>query len=218
MGGYQAPAAPNALTRFLDRLNLPYPEEAVRRWGLFRAAARTSQGAADAVVLAMREWWPLTASDDGLATHARQLEVPPQQAGETDEAYRLRVAAEPGRRRRWGRYGTVEAALDAISSDWEAWEFPRDSLRLDVDELDGYQRLDEGPAWIVWPSSAGSLTADQAAEMLAYLVRTTDADIDVRVWTDLPLSLPPAPPSAPGRLLVGAGAHLRISTHGGLRV
>ncbi|MCY4377332.1 MAG: hypothetical protein OXC31_26535 [Spirochaetaceae bacterium] len=177
-----------AMLDYLASLNLPYPETAVRRWGLLRAAARTMQSAADAVVLAMREWWPLTASEDGLATHARQLDVSPQGAGETDDAYRLRVAREPANRRLWGRHGAVTAALDAIEEDYDTWEFPRDGLRLDVDELDGDKRLDEGPALLVWPSSAGSLTAAQAAEMQAYLERTLDADVEVRVSTDLPLA------------------------------
>ena len=180
------PLAPNAMTRYLDSLNLPYPETARVRWGMLRAAARVMQAAADAVVAAMREWWPLTASEDGLATLARQLGVP-RQAGESLEDWRQRVAREPAARRLWGRRGAVSAALDAISEDYDTWEFPRDGLRLDVDELDGDKRLDEGPAVLIWPSSPGSLSADKAAEMRAYLGRTLAPDIDVRVSTDLPL-------------------------------
>ena len=185
------------MLEFLRSLNLPYPDAARVRWGMLRAAARSMQQAADAVIAAMREWWPLTASDDGLATHARLLALS-RQAGETDEEWRLRVAREPGVRRLWGRNGVVTAALDAIAQqgDYAVWEFPRDSLRLDVDELDGYQRLDEGPVMLVWPTSAGSLSADEAAEMREYLGRTLDADVEIRVSTELPMAAAIAAPVA----------------------
>ena len=185
------------MLRFLASLNLPYPPTAIVRWGVLRAAARTAQRAADAVILAMREWWPLTASDDGLATHARQLALS-RQAGETDEEWRLRVAREPAARRLWGRNGAVTAALDAVAQgEYDLWEFPRDDgLHLDVDELDGYKRLEEGPALVVWPTSAGSLSADEAAEMREYLERTLDADVEVGVFTDLPLAAAIAAPAA----------------------
>ena len=185
------------MLRFLASLNLPYPPTAIVRWGVLRAAARTAQRAANAVIVAMREWWPLTASDDGLATHAGLLALS-RQAGETDEEWRLRVAREPAARRLWGRNGAVTAALDAVAQgEYDLWEFPRDDgLHLDVDELDGYKRLEEGPALVVWPTSAGSLSADEAAEMREYLERTLDADVEVGVFTDLPLAAAIAAPAA----------------------
>ena len=198
---------------FLRALNLPYPDAARVRWGLLRASARTMQQVADAVISAMREWWPLTASDTGLATHARQLAVTPQGAVETDDEYRVRVALEPRRRTLWGRHGAVTAALDAIApDDYDTWEFPRDGLRLDIDRLDGNKRLEEGPTLLVWPRTAGSLSADQAAQIEAYLRYTLGADIEIQARTDLPLALALSNQG----LRVGRNARLRIDAGGGM--
>ncbi len=162
---------------YLKSLNLPYRDTARVRWGLLRAVARIAGVAADAVMAAMREWWPITAGDAGLATHAVQLEVAAQRDGESDRDYRLRVAREPGNRRVWGRRGPTGELLDGLS--WR--EYPREGERFGRGIV-GADICCAGPMVVV---SGGS------AEQLGELERRLAPDIAV-------VSLPPPSADAGG--------------------
>ena len=166
------------MLRYLQSLNLPYPDSAQRRWGLLRAAARTAQMAADAVVAAMREWWPLTASEQGLETHARQLAVT-RTPGETLDEFRLRVAREPLERRLWGRRGSAKEFLDAaIPEGYTLLDCPRDGMRVGYSAV-GADPVCPGPLVVVTPAAA--IGAERAVAVRRALERRIALDIAVRV-------------------------------------
>ena len=157
------------MLEYLKSLGLPYPDMARVRWGLLRALARIAQTVADAVTAAMREWWPVTAGDTGLAVHAAQLEVAPQRAGESDRDYRLRVAQAPADRRTWGRRGATSELLGEVP--WR--EYPRHGSRFGYSVVGGGMLICADPVVRV-----GAAATD---EQLSALKKRLAPDIAVAV-------------------------------------
>ena len=113
------------------------------------AAARMLQAAADRSLAAMREWWPLTASESGLAAHARQLGLV-RDAGDARQTWDIPAPA-------------VTRNGDRITVQWDL------ALRIDPALVRG-----GAEAWVrlvrLWSSSA------TRAHLNLYLSSTPSGD------------------------------------------
>ena len=161
---------PSAMRRWLLSLRLPY-RRLPNRWAVMLATSDLVQRLADSTLLALREWWPLTARERSLLIYGAVL-TRPRRSGEAVDAWRQRLHL--WRAEAVGTTGWVGDEVERITGARRVIDYPRDSMRYDAGRWD-VDRWDDGPALVL------GATAAQMAELREHLDAELPPDIGLIV-------------------------------------